>query len=700
MKKIFYSLFTLSIMLTTIGCSQKKENGEAQGNSILKESKAPFSAPEFNNFRVEDYKAAFDQGFAEKRAEIKAIIENSEEPTYANTIDALEMSGRTLDKVSCIFFTLNESDNSEAMTEIENYVVPKLTELSGYVYMNDTLFNRINTLYNKKESLGLDEEQSIVLENYYKAFVRGGALLNEADKATLLDIDTKLGLAAIKFGNNLLADNKAFKLVITDKEQLKGLPQDVIDAAASEDGSRWVFTLDKPSCIPFLQYADNRELREKVYKAYYGRGDNNNANDNKEVIKEILQLRQQKAKLLGFETYAHFVLDEKMAKTPEAALELLNSIWEPAVKRAKEERAELQKIADREGAGIKIEGWDWFYYTEKLRKEKYALNDEAIKPYFRIENVLQGAFDCASKLYGVKFVKRNDIPVYYDGVETYEVLDNDGKHLGIFYTDFFPRASKRQGAWMTNFVNQRNIGGDNVRPMIVNVCNFTAPQGNTPALLNIDETRTLFHEFGHALHGMLTQAHYPSVSGTNVKHDFVELFSQINEKWSVHPDVMPTYAKHYQSGEAIPTALIEKMQQSSHFNSGFETTELVAAALLDMKMHLIDDYSNFDCNEYEKQLRKELGFIPEIEYRYRSTNFAHIFSGGYEVGYYAYLWAEVLDCDAFELFLEKGIFDPATAASFKQLLEMGGSKDPMREYRRFRGADPNPDALLRARGLI
>ena len=700
MKKIFYSLFTLSIMLTTIGCSQKKENGEAQGNSILKESKAPFGAPEFNTFRVEDYKAAFDQGFAEKRAEIKAIIENSEEPTYANTIDALEMSGRTLDKVSCIFFTLNESDNSEAMTEIENYVVPKLTELSGYVYMNDTLFNRINTLYNKKESLGLDEEQSIVLENYYKAFVRGGALLNEADKATLLDIDTKLGLAAIKFGNNLLADNKAFKLVITDKEQLKGLPQDVIDAAVNEDGSSWVFTLDKPSCIPFLQYADNRELREKVYKAYYGRGDNNNANDNKEVIKEILQLRQQKAKLLGFETYAHFVLDEKMAKTPEAALELLNSIWEPAVKRAKEERAELQKIADREGAGIKIEGWDWFYYTEKLRKEKYALNDEAIKPYFRIENVLQGAFDCASKLYGVKFVKRNDIPVYYNGVETYEVLDNDGKHLGIFYTDFFPRASKRQGAWMTNFVNQRNIGGDNVRPMIVNVCNFTAPQGNTPALLNIDETRTLFHEFGHALHGMLTQAHYPSVSGTNVKHDFVELFSQINEKWSVHPDVMPTYAKHYQSGEAIPATLIEKMQQSSHFNSGFETTELVAAALLDMRMHLIDDYSNFDCNEYEKQLRKELGFIPEIEYRYRSTNFAHIFSGGYEVGYYAYLWAEVLDCDAFELFLEKGIFDPATAASFKQLLEMGGSKDPMREYRRFRGADPNPDALLRARGLI
>ena len=695
MKKIFYSLLTLSIMLSGIACSEKKE----ECNSLLKESKAPFGAPEFHTFKVEDYKAAFDYGFAEKRADIKAIIENTDEPTFANTIDALELSGKTLDRVSSIFFTLNESDNSEATTEIENYVVPKMTELSGYIYMNDTLFNRIKTLYNNRETLGLDEEQSIVLENYYNAFVRGGALLSEADKATLLDIDTKLGLASIKFGNNLLADNKAFKLVITDEADLKGLPQDVIDAAKCEDGT-WVFTLDKPSCIPFLQYADNRELREKVYKAYYGRGDNNDANDNKAIIKEILILRQQKAKLLGFESFAHFVLDEKMAKTPEAALALLNSIWEPAVNRAKEEKAELQKIADREGAGIKIEGWDWFYYTEKLRKEKYALNDEVIKPYFRIENVLHGAFDCASKLYGIKFVKRNDIPVYYDGVEAYEVLDNNNEHLGIFYTDFFPRASKRQGAWMTNFVNQRNIGGENVRPMIVNVCNFTAPQGDTPALLNIDETRTLFHEFGHALHGMLTQTHYPNVSGTNVKHDFVELFSQINEKWSIHPEVMPTFAKHYITGEPIPAELIEKMQKSSYFNLGFETTELVAAALLDMKMHLIDDYTNFDCNEYEKELRQELGFIPEIEYRYRSTNFAHVFGGGYAVGYYAYLWAEVLDCDAFELFLEKGVFDAETAASFKQLVEMGGSKDPMREYRRFRGADPNPDALLRARGLI
>ena len=695
MKKIFYSLFTLTIMLTTVACSHNEEK-----NSILRESKAPFGAPEFNNFKVEDYKEAFDRGFAEKRAEVKAILENSDAPTYANTIEALEMSGKTLDKVSSIFFNLNESENTPQMTEIEEYVVPKLTDLSGYIYMNDTLFNRIRAIYDAKESLGLNEEQMIVLDNYYKGFVRGGALLNKADKAALLEIDTKLGLAQVKFNSNLLADNKAFKLTITDKKDLAGLPQSVIDAAASEDGKSWVFTLDKPSCIPFLQYADNRELREKVYKAYYGRGDNNNENDNKAVIKEILQLRQQKAKLLGFESFAHYVLDEKMAKRPDAALELLNSIYKPAVKRAAEERAELQKIADREKAGIKIEGWDWFYYTEKLRKEKYALNDEVITPYFKLENVLQGAFDCATKLYGVTFVKRTDIPVYHPEVATYEVLDSEGNHLSIFYTDFFPRDTKRQGAWMTNFVNQRNICGENVRPMVVNVCNFTAPQGDIPALLNIDETRTLFHEFGHALHGMLTQTHYPSVSGTNVKHDFVELFSQINEKWSVHPEVLPTYAKHYVTGEAIPDSLVEKMQKSSHFNLGFETTELVAAALLDMKMHLIDDYSNFDCNEYEKQLRKELGFIPEIEYRYRSTNFAHVFGGGYAVGYYAYLWAEVLDCDAFELFLEKGVFDKETADAFKHLLEMGGSEDPMREYRRFRGADPNPDALLRARGLI
>ena len=694
MKKIIYLLSFITVMSILTSCDT-----QSNGNALLCESQAPFGAPEFHLYSVADFKEGFDKGIAEKRADIKKIIENSEEPTFENTIEAMEKSGRLFDKVANIFFTLNESDNSDEMTEVENYVTPLLTDLAGYVYMNDTLFARIRTLYDNRASLALDEEQSIVLENYYNSFVRGGALLDEAGKAKLLEINTELGLAGIEFGKNLLNDNKAYKLVITDKKDLAGLPQSSIDAAAeaaqADSIEGWVITLDKPSCIPFLQYADNRELRKQVYKAYYGRGDNNNANDNKAIITKILKLRKEKANLLGFKTYAHFVLDEKMAKTPEAALDLLNSIWAPALERAKEESAALREIA-----GHEIEGWDWFYYTEKLRKAKYALNDADIKPYFELNRVLQGAFVCANKLYGVQFKRRTDIPVYHDEVSTYQVLDREGNHLGIFYTDFFPRPSKRQGAWMVNFVNQSNIDGNSIRPFIVNVCNFTAPQGGIPALLNIDETRTLFHEFGHALHGLLTQAHYPSVSGTSVKHDFVELFSQVNEKWAIHPEVLRTYATHYKNGQTIPDSLIEKMQRSSHFNLGFETSEVVAAALLDMKMHLIEDYTDFDSNTFEKELRKELGFIDEIEYRYRSTNFSHIFGGGYEVGYYSYLWAEVLDCDAFELFKEKGIFDAATAASFKQLLEMGGTKDPMREYRRFRGADPNPDALLRTRGLI
>ncbi|MBQ2778854.1 MAG: M3 family metallopeptidase [Bacteroidaceae bacterium] len=699
MKKTIITSLTTIVMMAQISCG----GGTGQQPAILNESKAPFGAPEFHLYQTADYLEAFKTGIEEKRADIKRIIENSEAPTFENTIDALELSGESLEKVSSIFFNLNESDNTPEMTDIENAVSPLLTELSGYIFMNDSLFTRIRTLYDNRESLHLSEEQMIVLDNYYQQFVRGGALLNAEDKAKLLDINTKLSLASIEFSKNLLADSKLFKLVITDEKELSGLPESVRDAAAETAKAQglegWVFTLDKPSCIPFLQYADNRDLREKIYKAYYGRGDNDNENNNKEVIRRILQLRQQKARLLGFNDFAAFTLDEKMAKTAEAAEGLLMSIWEPALQRAKEERAALQAIIDMEGGKFKLQGWDWFYYTEKLRKAKYSLNDADIKPYFKLENVLAGAFDCAQRLYGVRFVERNDIPVYHNEVRTYEVFDSNDNHLAIFYTDFFPRASKRSGAWMTNFVNQRNIGGEEVRPMVVNVCNFTAPTGDTPALLNIDETRTLFHEFGHALHGMLTQTHYPNVSGTSVKHDFVELFSQINEKWAIEPEVMRTYAKHYQTGEVIPDTLIAKMQRSSHFNLGFETSELVAAALLDLRMHTIEDYSNFDCNEFEKEVRKELGFIPEIEYRYRSTNFSHVFGGGYAVGYYAYLWAEVLDCDAFELFKERGIFDAETAASFKMLVEMGGSKDPMREYVRFRGAQPNPAALLRARGL-
>ena len=688
-------------MFTHTSCNS---GAEKVANSLCNESTAPFGAPDFNLYKTADFLPAFEQGIAQKKADIQKIIDNSEAPTYANTIDALELSGRLLDKVSSIFFTLNESDANDEMLQVENTITPKLTELSGYVFMNDTLFGRIRTLYDNRATLGLSEEQMIVLENYYKEFVRGGALLDADKKKELLDIDTKLSIAAIEFGSNLLADSKAFQLIITDEKDLSGLPEAVRNAAreaadeAKVDG--WLFTLDKPSCIPFLQYADNRELREKIYKAYYNRGDNDNKYNNKEIIRNILALRLKKARLLGFDTYADFKMDVKMAKTPAAATELMNNIWTAAIKRASEEAKELQALIDSEKGGFKLEGWDWMYYTEKLRKAKYSLDENEIKPYFKLENVCNGAFECATKLFGLSFVKRNDVPIYHDSVKVWQVLDADKKHLGIFYGDYFPRQSKRSGAWMTNFVNQLNLGEYNVRPMIVNVCNFTPASGETPSLLNIDETLTLFHEFGHALHGLMTQVHYPSVSGTNVKHDFVELFSQINEHWAMETEVLKSYAKHYKTGEAIPDELIEKIKRASHFNSGFETTELVAAALLDMRMHCLTNYDNFDCNEFEKELRDEIGFIPEIEYRYRTTNFSHVFNSGYAVGYYAYLWAEVLDADAFELFKERGIFDPATAKAFQHLLEMGGSEDPMEQYRKFRGADPNPQALLRRRGLI
>lgn len=701
MKKAFFiPLIIIAIMFTHTSCS----NAEKSANPLCKESSAPFGAPEFHLYKTADFLPAFEQGIAQKKADIQKIIDNSEAPTYANTIDALELSGRLLDRVSSIFFTLNESDSNDEMLQTENSVTPKLTELNGYIFMNDTLFARIRTLYDNRATLGLSEEQMIVLENYYKEFVRGGALLDADKKKELLNIDTKLGLAAIEFGSNLLADSKSFQLIITDEKDLSGLPEAVRkaarEAAVEADVDGWLFTLDKPSCIPFLQYADNRQLREKIYKAYYNRGDNDNKYNNKEIVRRILDLRLQKARLLGFDTFADYMMDVKMAKTPAAASELMNSIWTAAIKRATDEAKELQALIDSEKGGFKLEGWDWMYYTEKLRKAKYSLDENEIKPYFKLENVCNGAFDCASKLFGLSFVKRNDIPIYHDSVKVWEVFDEDKKHLGIFYGDYFPRQSKRSGAWMTNFVNQLNLGEYNVRPMIVNVCNFTPASGETPSLLNIDETLTLFHEFGHALHGLMTQTHYPSVSGTNVKHDFVELFSQINEHWAMEKEVLKNYAIHYKTGEAIPDELIEKIKRASHFNSGFETTELVAAAILDMRMHCLTNYDNFDCDEFEKKLRAEIGLIPEIEYRYRTTNFSHVFNSGYAVGYYAYLWAEVLDADAFELFKERGIFDPVTAKAFKHLLEMGGSEDPMAQYRKFRGTDPNPQALLRRRGLI
>lgn len=680
-------------------------NGGQPENPLMADSALPYGAPEFSKYEPTDYEEAFLEGFNRQRAEIDAIVACTEAPTFDNTIGALERSGRLLGKVSGIFFNLSETDADSIMKETEKRIMPLMTEHNAYMTMNETLFARVKTIYDNKANLGLTREQEMVLDKYYRMFVRGGALLDADKKAQFMEIEKQLSLASIEFGDNSLAETNAFELVITDEKELAGLPQSSIDAAREEAQAKgkegWLFTLQKPSWIPFMQYADNRDLRKQMYLGYINRGDNNNDNDNKEVIARILKLRQQKAQLFGYNTFAEYQLEDKMAKTPQAAYDLLMTIWKAALPKAKAEAAELQKMMDAEGKGEKLEAWDWWYYTEKLREQKYALSESELKPYFSLDNVRKGSFMVANKLFGVNFRPIEGVDIYHPEVKTFEVLDADSSHLALFYADYFPRATKRAGAWMNNIVDPLNIDGENKRPMIVNVCNFTRPTGDTPSLLNIDEARTLFHEFGHALHGMLTQTRYPSVAGTSVARDFVELPSQIMEHWAIEPEVMKLYAHHYQTGEAIPDELIAKMQAAASFNSGFETVELVAAALLDMECHMLSDYTNFEANAFEKAVAEKIGLIPEITFRYRSTYFNHVFSGGYAVGYYSYLWAEVLDADGFEAFKKKGIFDEATGRSFrKNILEMGGSEEPMTLYKRFRGAEPNPEALLRNRGLI
>ena len=679
--------------------------GAKHDNPVLADSALPFGAPEFSKYRSTDYEAAFLEGLTEHRAEIDAVANNTEAPTFDNTIAALERSGKKLAKVSGIFFNLTETDADDVMRETEKQLSPLLTEHSAYMTMNEALFARVKALYDTKATLGLTREQEMVLDKYYRMFVKGGALLDAEQKAQLMEIEKQLSLASIEFGENSLAETNAFELLITDEKDLAGLPQSAVNAAretaqaAGKEG--WVFTLQKPSWTPFLQYADNRELRRQMYLGYINRGDNGNENDNKEVIARILKLRQQKARFFGYETFAEYQLEDKMAQTPEAAYNLLMTIWNAAVPKAKAEAAELQQMMDAEGKGEKLEAWDWWYYTEKLREQKYDLSESELRPYFSLDNVRKGAFMVSEKLFGMKFQPVEGLDVYHPEVETFEVLDADGSHLALFYTDYFPRATKRAGAWMSNIVDASDIDGENQRPMIVNVGNFTRPTADTPSLLNIDETRTLFHELGHALHGFLTQTYYPTVSGTSVARDFVELPSQIMEHWAIEPEVMKMYALHYETGEPIPDELIAKMQAASSFNSGFETMELVGAALLDMEFHMLKDYTDFEANAFEQSVADKIGLLPQIAFRYRGPYFNHIFSGGYAVGYYSYLWAEVLDADGFEAFRENGIFDEATGRSFrKNILEMGGSEEPMTLYKRFRGAEPSPEALLRNRGLI
>lgn len=689
-----------SILILATSCMMYSCATKTDSNPFLSEFQTPNGVPPFDKIKLEHYEPAFRKGMEEQNANIQAIIDNTETPSFENVIAALDNSSPILDRVGGVFHNLTEAETTDKLTALSIKLAPELAEHEDNISLNQELFKKIDAVYRQKESLGLSREQERLLEKTYKGFVRSGANLPADKQNRLREINKQLSTLSITFSNNILNENNDFKLFVDKKEDLAGLPEWFCQSAAEEakaagQEGKWLFTLHNASRLPFLQYAANRLLREKIYKAYINRGNNNDKNDNKKIISEIISLRLEKAQLLGFDCYSNFVLENKMAKNATTVMDFLNNLWGYALPKAKAEASELQNLMDKEGKGEKLEAWDWWYYTEKLRKEKYNLEESEIKPYFKLDNVRDGAFYVANKLYGITLTKLDNIPVYHPDVEVFEVKAQDGSQLGIFYADYFPRSGKRGGAWMNNYREQQG----NIRPLICNVCSFTKPVGDTPSLLTIDEVETLFHEFGHALHGLLTQCQYKGTSGTNVARDFVELPSQINEHWATEPEVLKIYAKHYQTGEVIPDTLIGKILNQQTFNQGFITTELLAAAILDMNLHNLKNTEGIDVVAYEKEAMERLGLIPQIAPRYRTTYFNHII-GGYAAGYYSYLWANVLDNDAFEAFKEHGIFDKQTAALFRQnVLEKGDSEDPMVLYKNFRGAEPQLDPMLKNRGM-
>lgn len=703
MKKTSCYLLIAGIIFASCG---NKENAKDE-NPFFSEYKTPHQVPDFDKIKLEHYMPAFTKGIEQQKEEIANIVNSSETPTFANTIEALERSGEILGRVSDVFFNIKSANTCDKMDSIAEVITPILSKHSDDINLNEGLYKRVKAINDKKDELNLNKEQLMVLERYNNDFVRGGANLSKEDQEKLRKINGELSSLYLKFGNNVVADNNAFKLIIEDKNELAGLPESVIAMGAETakeakmDG-KWVFTLDKPSLLPFLTYSSNRALREKIFKGYINKGDNNNEFDNKEIASKIISLRTEKANLLGYKCFADYRLEVNMAKNSKNVYDLCNKIWEKALVAAKQEAKELQKVIAKDGENFKLEAWDWWYYTEKLKKEKFDLDEAMLKPYLQLENVRDGAFYLANKLYGVNFKQVTNLPVYHKDVTTFEVSEANGDFIGVLYMDWHPRASKRGGAWMTSFRKQSALDKE-ITPVISVVCNFSKPSGDTPALLSWDETETLFHEFGHALHGLLSKCKYNRTSGTAVARDFVELPSQVMENWCGEPEMLKVYAKHYKTGEIMPTELIEKLNKASQFNMGFTTTEFMAAALLDMAYHTQTSTEPIDIAKFEKKTLKDIGLIDEIVVRYRSTYFNHIFSSeGYATGYYAYTWAEVLDADAFNAFKETGdVFNKIVAKSFREnVISRGGSDDPMKLYLQFRGKQPDPDALLRRRGLI
>lgn len=680
-----------------------------QTNPLLEQPNTPFGVPAFDKVKIEHYLPAFEEAIRQNKAEIDAIVNNEDTPTFENTIVALDRSGLLLDRVTGVFFNVLEADGNDEMNAIAEQVSPMLSELSDGIILNDALFQRVKAVYDEREQLGLNAEQMRLVTQTYKAFADNGANLPEDKKERLKEINQELGLLSLKFGNNVVAETNSddVKRFITDEALLAGLPESAKAAAAEEAEAaghpgEWLFTPKRTSFTPVLQYCENRELRKQLLMDYTTRGNHDNENDNKAVIIREMELRIERAKLFGYDNPADYILADCMAKNHQTVDAFLASVWAPSLEAAKREAAELQALLEQDLPGEKLQPWDWWFYSEKLRKAKYDLDEEELKPYFELNNVRKGAFGVATKLYGLQFEKLENMPVYNPEVEVFKVTEADGSLVGILYTDYFPRAGKRPGAWMNNILPQYiDAEGVDHRPVIINVGNFNKPTAGNPSLLSMDDVETLFHEFGHALHGLLSKAHYKSLSGTNTPRDFVELPSQFMENYAYEPEVLKTYAFHYETGEVIPDELIEKINKASAFNQGFVTTELLSASILDMDFHELTSAEGLDVNAFEAESLKKMGMIDEIIVRYRPTFYNHIFTTGYEAGYYSYTWSAVLDADAFAAFKETGdLFEAETAKRFRHLLEQGGTRDAQELYLEFRGKEADPKYLLIRKGFV
>ena len=675
-------------------------------NPLLQKWNTPFEVPPFEQITNEHYRDAFDAALKENEKEINRIAENDDEPTFVNTIAALENAGEQLSKVGGVFFNLSGSNTNDEMQKIQREMAPILSAHNSKITLNKKLFARIEVLYLGREELDLNPEALRVLERYHSNFVRSGAKLEGEERVRMAEISSELATLGTQFSQNILADETAYELVLEEGDDLAGLPDFLVSAAASAASERghegkYVITLSRSLIEPFLQFSSRRDLRETAYKAWIARGENGGETDNREIISKTLKLREERANLLGFKTFADFKLDDQMAKTPDAVRDLLMKVWEPAKKRAAMEAQQLQELANSEGANFKIAPWDWRYYSEKVRNRDHDLDEAEIKPYLQLDKIIDAAFDTANRLFGLNFEERHDIPKYHEDVRTFEIKNSDGEHIAIFIGDYFARTSKRSGAWMSAFRSQEKLKGD-ISPIIVNVMNFAKAAEGEASLLTFDDAHTLFHEFGHALHGMLSNVTYPSISGTSVARDFVELPSQLYEHWLDEKEILSKYAVHYKSGEAMPDELIEKLKAASTFNQGFATVEYTSSALVDLELHTMPADNAQDIGKIEKQVLDKIGMPEEITMRHRTPHFAHVFSGdGYSAGYYSYMWSEVMDADAFEAFKETGdAFDKETAERlFKYIYTAGGSRDPAELYVDFRGQMPSIDALLEGRGL-